>query len=179
MKTPVDGARLSSNYGRRKHPILGYTRMHKGADFAANWGTPIMAAGDGVIELSARNGGYGNYVLIRHNSTYSTAYAHLSKYGRGIRKGKRVKQGQIIGYIGATGLAKGAHLHYEVLVNGKQVNPMTLKLPEGRRLANQELTRYLVLKVNLEADLGALRTAGGWRAQAQAEPSPQDPVPGS
>lgn len=133
MKTPVDGARLSSNYGRRKHPILGYTRMHKGADFAANWGTPIMAAGDGVIELSARNGGYGNYVRIRHNSTYSTAYAHLSKYGRGIRKGKRVKQGQIIGYIGATGLAKGAHLHYEVLVNGKQVNPMTLKLPEGRR----------------------------------------------
>ena len=179
MKTPVDGARLSSNYGRRKHPILGYTRMHKGADFAAGWGTPIVAAGDGVIDLSARNGSYGNYVRIRHNSTYSTAYAHLSKYGRGIRKGKRVKQGQIIGYVGATGLAKGVHLHYEVLVNGKQVNPMTLKLPDGRRLQGQEFERYTLLKVNLEADLGDIRTIRSLSASMIAETSPEEPLPGS
>jgi murein DD-endopeptidase MepM/ murein hydrolase activator NlpD len=179
MKTPVDGARLSSNYGRRKHPILGYTRMHKGADFAASWGTPIMAAGDGVIELSARNGGYGNYVRIRHNSTYATAYAHLSKYGRGVRKGKRVKQGQIIGYVGATGLAKGTHLHYEVLVNGRQVNPMTLKLPDGRRLKGQELQRYEVLKTGLEADLDALRTVENLRAGLADQPASQQALPGS
>lgn len=179
MKTPVDGARLSSSYGRRKHPILGYTRMHKGVDFAAGWGTPIVAAGDGVIELSARNGGYGNYVRIRHNSTYSTAYAHLSKYGRGIRKGKRVKQGQIIGYVGATGLTKGAHLHYEVLVNGKQVNPMTLKLPDGRRLDGRQLGRYLTMKASLEADLDALRAFRNMRASAAPEASPKDPLPGS
>ncbi len=179
MKTPVGGARLSSNYGRRKHPILGYTRMHKGVDFAAGWGTPIVAAGDGVIELSARNGGYGHYVRIRHNSTYSTAYAHLSKYGRGIRKGKRVKQGQIIGYVGATGWAKGSHLHYEVLVNGKQVNPMTLKLPDGRRLRGQEFERYMLLKTSLEADLGDLRTFRSLSAGLLAETSQEEPLPGS
>ncbi len=174
MKTPVDGARLSSSYGRRKHPILGYTRMHKGVDFAAGRGTPIVAAGDGVIELSERNGGYGNYVRIRHNSTYSTAYAHLSKYGRGIRKGKRVKQGQIIGYVGATGLAKGAHLHYEVLVNGKQVNPMTLKLPDGRRLQGQEFERYMLLKASLEADIGDLRMVRNLRVQRTVKPDGQE-----
>ncbi len=138
MKTPLDVAVITSSYGRRKHPVLGYTRMHKGADFRAPTGTPIMAAGDGIIEMSARNGSYGNYVRIRHNGTYKTAYAHLSRYGKGVKKGRRVKQGQIIGYSGATGRVNGPHLHYEVLINGKQTNPMTLKLPTGRTLKGED-----------------------------------------
>ena len=157
MKTPLDVAVLTSSYGKRKHPVLGYTRLHKGSDFRAPTGTPIMAAGDGIIEMSARNGGYGNYVRIRHNSTYKTAYAHLSKYGKGIKKGKRVKQGQIIGYSGATGRVTGAHLHYEVFVNGKQVNPMRLKLPSGKRLAGADLQALQASHDTLSQDIVQVR----------------------
>jgi murein DD-endopeptidase MepM/ murein hydrolase activator NlpD len=142
MKTPVDKAVMTSSYGKRRHPVLGYTRMHKGVDFRAYTGTPIMAAGDGVIERASRYGSFGNYVRIRHNGSYKTAYAHLSKYGRGVKKGARVKQGQVIGYSGATGRVTGAHLHYEVYYNGKQVNPMSLKLPSGRKLKGSELETY-------------------------------------
>ncbi|MBL4894163.1 MAG: M23 family metallopeptidase [Emcibacter sp.] len=138
MRTPIEGARLSSYYGKRKHPVLGYTRMHKGLDFSAPTGTPIMAAGDGIVERASRYGSYGNYVRIRHNSTYKTAYAHLSKYGRGVKAGKRVKQGQIIGYVGATGRVTGRHLHYEVIMNGKQVNPLRLKIPTGITLKGKD-----------------------------------------
>ncbi len=153
MKTPLDVTVVTSNYGKRKHPVLGYTRMHTGVDFRAWTGTPIMAAGDGVIERASRYGGYGNYIRIRHNSTYQTAYAHLSKYGRGIKAGVRVKQGQIIGYSGATGRVNGPHLHYEVLVNGKQANPLTLKLPTGRALKDEQLATFQRTQASLVADI--------------------------
>jgi murein DD-endopeptidase MepM/ murein hydrolase activator NlpD len=142
MKTPVDGARLSSRFGMRKHPILGYTKMHRGLDFAAPSGTPIMAAGDGVIDFAGRHGGYGKYVRLRHNSEYETAYAHMSKFARGIKRGKRVQQGEIIGYVGTTGRSTGPHLHYEVLHNEQQINPLGLKLPTGRKLEGAELARF-------------------------------------
>jgi murein DD-endopeptidase MepM/ murein hydrolase activator NlpD len=139
MKTPVKGARLSGRYGpRKKHPVLGYSTMHKGVDFAAPRGTPIMAAGDGIIERSRRWSSFGNYVRIRHNKTYKTAYAHLSRYGKGIKEGRRVKQGQIIGYVGATGRVTGVHLHYEVHKNGVQINPLKLKIPTGRILGGKQ-----------------------------------------
>ena len=134
MKTPINGARLSSHFGKRRHPISGYTRMHRGTDFAAPTGTPIYAAGHGVVERASRYGGYGHYVRIRHANSYKTAYAHLSRYGRGIRSGVRVRQGQVIGYVGSTGASTGPHLHYEVMVRGKHVNPMRLNLPTGRKL---------------------------------------------
>ncbi len=170
MRTPVNGARLSSGFGMRRHPILGYTRMHKGIDFAAPRGTPIMAAGDGVIEYAGRKGGYGIYVRIRHNGTYKTAYAHMKALRRGIYRGKRVRQGDIIGYVGSTGRSTGPHLHYEVLVNNRQVNPRSVKLPTGRVLRGRELNRF-------KATLGQLRTAMIKAAQtdtvASAEPEGQ------
>ena len=132
MKTPINGARLSSSYGKRKHPILGYTKMHLGTDFAAPTGTPIMASGDGKVIKAGWCGGGGNCVKIKHNSMYQTVYAHMSKFGRGIKKGVRVKQGQIIGYVGSTGLSTGPHLHYEVIKNGKKINSQKLKLPSGK-----------------------------------------------
>jgi len=142
MKTPIDGARLSSRFGMRRHPILGYRKQHRGIDFAAPTGTPIMAAGNGTVEVAGRNGAYGHYIRIRHNSEYKTAYAHLSKYARGVRKGSRVKQGQIIGYVGSTGRSTGPHLHYEVLRGNRQINPLGLKLPTGRKLKGAELARF-------------------------------------
>jgi len=142
MKTPINGARLTSRYGRRRHPVLGYTRMHKGLDFGANRGTPVMAAGDGVVVMARRNGGFGNFVKIRHSGRYSTGYAHLSAFGKGVRKNRRVRQGQIIGYVGSTGLATGAHLHYEVYVKNRQINPLALRLPTGRQLKGAELARF-------------------------------------
>ena len=148
MKTPIEGARLSSYYGNRKHPVLGYNRMHKGVDFSAPTGTPIMAAGDGVIERSSWYGSFGNYLRIRHNGTYKTIYAHMSKYGRGIKKGVRVKQGQIIGYVGASGRVTGRHLHYEVFMNGSQVNPVTLKIPSGIKLAGEQFDEYKLTMAN-------------------------------
>ena len=132
MKTPINGARLSSSYGMRKHPILGYNKMHRGTDFAAPSGTPIMASGSGTVTRARWCGGGGNCVKIKHNSTYETIYAHMKSFAKGIREGKKVKQGQIIGYVGSTGLSTGPHLHYEVVVNGKKVNSQKLKLPSGK-----------------------------------------------
>jgi len=142
MKTPIDGARLSSGYGRRKHPVLGYQKMHKGVDFAAPTGTPIYAAGDGVVERANRFGAYGNYMRIRHNETYKTAYAHLNKFAKGMSKGKRVKQGQVIAYVGTTGRSTGPHLHYEVIKHGKKINPHSVDLPLGEKLRGQQLTNF-------------------------------------
>ena len=143
LKTPVDGARLSSGFGKRMHPILGYSLMHKGLDFAVPTGTPIYAAGNGTVEYAGLNGAYGNYVRIRHTDTFSTAYAHMSRFATGMGSGKRVSQGQIIGYVGTTGRSTGPHLHFEVLQGKAQVNPMTVKFPSGQKLAGQELARFV------------------------------------
>ena len=142
MKTPIDGARLSSSYGVRKHPILGYNKLHKGVDFAAPKGTPVYAAGNGVIDFVGRNGGYGNFIRIRHNSSYKTAYAHLNNYNKNIYKGARVNQGETIGYVGSTGKSTGPHLHYEVIYQNKQINPMKMKLPSGKILKDEELKKF-------------------------------------
>ena len=142
MKTPINGARLSSGFGFRKHPILGYNKLHQGTDFAARRGTPVMASGSGTIERASWFGAYGKYVRIRHNSTYKTAYAHLSKFGRNIKAGRKVRQGQIIGYVGSTGRSTGPHLHYEVLVNNKRTNSQRLKLPSGKKLSKNEMENF-------------------------------------
>ena len=149
MKTPINGARLSSSYGMRKHPILGYNKMHRGTDFAAPEGTPIMASGDGKVIRARWCGGGGNCIKIKHNSTYSTVYAHLKNFARGIREGVKVKQGQIIGYVGSTGMSTGPHLHYEVIVNGKKVNSQKLKLPSGKVLKKKERELFEVNKIKL------------------------------
>ena len=150
MKTPINGARLSSSYGKRKHPILGFTKMHTGTDFAAPTGTPIMASGDGLIVRAKWCGGGGNCVKIKHNSVYQTVYAHLSKFGRGIKKGVRVKQSQIIGYVGSTGLSTGPHLHYEVIENGKKINSQKLKLPSGKILKGEQRKLFEVNKIKID-----------------------------
>ena len=142
LKTPLDGARLSSNFGMRKHPISGFNKMHKGVDFAAPKGTPIYAGGNGVIEVAGFNGGYGNYIRIRHSNEYKTAYAHLNGFKKGISKGVRVSQGEVIGYVGNTGKSTGPHLHYEIIYQNKQVNPLTLTLPSGKILEGSELSRF-------------------------------------
>jgi len=142
LKTPLDGARLSSNFGMRKHPISGYNKMHKGIDFAAPIGTPIYAGGNGIVEYVGTNGGYGKYIRIRHNNEYKTAYAHLNSYKKGISKGVRVNQGEVIGYVGNTGRSTGPHLHYEIIYQNKQINPLTLKLPSGKILKGVELKRF-------------------------------------
>jgi len=142
LKTPIDGARLSSNFGMRKHPILGYSKMHKGVDFAAPKGTPVYAGGNGIIEYATYNGGYGKYIRIRHNNAYKTVYAHLLGFQKGVSKGKRVNQGDIIGYVGSTGSSTGPHLHYEILFQNKQINPMKMKLPSGKILSGSELERF-------------------------------------
>lgn len=143
MRTPINGARLSSGYGQRKHPILGYTKMHKGIDFAAPRGTPIFAAGNGTIAKIGRNGGYGNYIMIRHNDSYDTAYAHMKGFAKGLKQGARVKQGDVIGYVGTTGRSTGPHLHYEILKNNVQVNPIKIKMPSGKKLKGEELDTFL------------------------------------
>ena len=149
MKTPINGARLSSPFGMRKHPIDGFNKMHKGTDFAAPTGTPIMASGDGVIKKAGWCGGGGNCVKIRHNSTYQTVYAHMSKFARGIKPGVRVKQGQTIGYVGSTGKSTGPHLHYEVIVNGKKVNSQKLKLPSGKILKGEDRKLFETTKIKM------------------------------
>ena len=149
MKTPINGARLSSSFGMRKHPILGYNKMHRGTDFAAPEGTPIMASGDGKVIRARWCGGGGNCIKIKHNSTYSTVYAHLKNFARGIKEGVRVKQGQTIGYVGSTGMSTGPHLHYEVIVNGKKVNSQKLKLPSGKVLKKKERELFEVNKIRL------------------------------
>ena len=160
MKTPINGARLSSSFGKRKHPILGFTKMHTGTDFAAPTGTPILASGDGLVVRAQWCGGGGNCVKIKHNRVYQTVYAHMSKFGKGIKKGARVKQGQIIGYVGSTGLSTGPHLHYEVIENGRKINSQKLKLPSGkvlngdnRKVFEVEKIKIDVLKSNLISNL--------------------------
>ncbi len=150
MKTPINGARLSSSFGKRKHPILGFTKMHTGTDFAAPTGTPILASGDGLVVRAQWCGGGGNCVKIKHNRVYQTVYAHMSKFGRGIKKGVRVKQGQIIGYVGSTGLSTGPHLHYEVIENGKKINSQKLKLPSGKILKGNQRKIFEVSKIKID-----------------------------
>ena len=150
MKTPINGARLSSPFGMRKHPIDGFNKMHRGTDFAAPIGTPIMASGDGVIKKAGWCGGGGNCIKIKHNSTYQTVYAHMSKFARGIKSGVRVKQGQTIGYVGSTGKSTGPHLHYEVIVNGKKVNSQKLKLPSGKILKGENRKLFETEKIKLD-----------------------------
>ena len=147
MKTPINGARLSSSFGMRKHPILGYNKMHRGTDFAATKGTPVMASGDGKIIRARWCGGGGKCVKIKHNSTYLTIYAHLSKFASGIKEGTRVKQGRIIGYVGSTGMSTGPHLHYEVVENGKKINSQKLKLPSGKILTGKNRKLFEVNKI--------------------------------
>lgn len=161
MRTPIDGARLSSGFGRRKHPILGYTKMHRGVDFAAPRGTPIYAAGNGTIVYAGRKGGYGNYIRIRHNGNYQTAYAHMKGFARGMRQGRRVSQGQIIGYVGTTGRSTGPHLHYEVLRQGQQLNPLRVRMPSGRTLVAAELARFQGLRAALDQRYALLPKATG------------------
>ena len=150
MKTPINGARLSSPFGMRKHPIDGFNKMHRGTDFAAPMGTPIMASGNGVVKKAGWCGGGGNCVVIKHNSTYQTVYAHMSKFAKGIRSGVRVRQGQTIGYVGSTGKSTGPHLHYEVIVNGKKVNSQKLKLPSGKVLKGEERKLFETKKIKLD-----------------------------
>ena len=150
MKTPINGARLSSSFGMRKHPIDGYNKMHRGTDFAAPMGTPIMASGSGVITRARWCGGGGNCIKIKHNSTYETIYAHMKNFARGIKEGLRVKQGQTIGYVGSTGKSTGPHLHYEVVRNGKKINSQKLKLPSGKILKNKERKIFEVVKIKLD-----------------------------
>ena len=150
MKTPINGARLSSPFGMRKHPIDGFNKMHKGTDFAAPMGTPIMASGDGIIKKAGWCGGGGNCIVIKHNTTYQTVYAHMSKFAQGIRSGVRIKQGQTIGYVGSTGKSTGPHLHYEVIVNGKKVNSQKLKLPSGKILKGEARKLFETKKIKLD-----------------------------
>ena len=157
MKTPINGARLSSSYGMRKHPILGYNKMHRGTDFAAPSGTPIMASGAGKIIRARWCGGGGNCVKIKHNSTYQTVYAHMKSFARGIKEGRRVKQGQIIGYVGSTGMSTGPHLHYEEIVNGKKVNSQKLKLPSGKILKGKIREEFELARIKIDLKLSELR----------------------
>jgi murein DD-endopeptidase MepM/ murein hydrolase activator NlpD len=142
MKTPINGARLSSRYGNRKHPILDYNKMHRGVDFSAPVGTPIFASGDGIIEKAGWNGSYGRYIRIRHNGAYKTAYAHLSGFNKNIKVGQRISQGKVIGYVGSSGRSTGPHLHYEVLLNNQQINPMKVKLPSGKNISKNDLNNF-------------------------------------
>ena len=158
MKTPINGARLSSGFGMRKHPILGYNKKHQGVDFAAPTGTPIMAAGTGHIEFVGNNGGAGKYIRIKHLNGYKTSYSHLSKYASGIKKNVRVTQGQTIGYVGNTGLSTGPHLHYEVIYNGERINPMKMKLPSGKKLEGENLKNFLLLKEKTDAEISLFKS---------------------
>ena len=158
MKTPINGARLSSGFGMRKHPILGYNKKHQGVDFAAPTGTPIMAAGTGHIEFVGNNGGAGKYIRIKHLNGYKTSYSHLSKYASGIQKNVKVRQGQVIGYVGNTGLSTGPHLHYEVIFNGKRINPMKMKLPSGKQLKDKTLEIFLAEKERINAEISELNS---------------------
>ena len=160
MKTPINGARLSSSFGMRKHPILGYNKLHRGTDFAAPMGTPIMASGTGVVTKASWCGGGGNCVKIKHNSTYQTIYAHLSNFGAGIKKGKKIRQGQIIGYVGSTGMSTGPHLHYEVIVNGKKVNSQKLNLPSGKILKGENRKKFEIQRIKTDVLLAELSFFG-------------------
>lgn len=160
LRTPIDGAKISSGYGNRLHPILGYTKMHKGVDFAAPRGTPIMAAGNGKVVKIGPWGAYGKYILLRHNAQYSTAYAHLSRFAPGLKTGSPVRQGQVIGYVGRTGRATGDHLHYELLANGKQINPNSIKLMPSGRLKGADLKKFMAVKAVIDKKIGGRNKAG-------------------
>ncbi|MCY3980847.1 MAG: peptidoglycan DD-metalloendopeptidase family protein [Alphaproteobacteria bacterium] len=164
LATPLDSARITSSFGRRRHPILGYSMMHRGVDFGAPTGTPIRAAGDGTVVSRGWKGAYGRYIRIRHRGGYQTAYAHLSRYAKGLRQGGRVKQGEVIGYVGSSGRSTGPHLHYEVIVNGRQVNPVTLKLPSNQSLADEALERFRLHRNEIDRKLQEM--AGSQRADA-------------
>lgn len=176
MRTPIDGARLSSRFGMRRHPVLGYSKMHRGTDFAAPRGTPIYAAGNGIIEYAGRKGSYGKYIRIRHNSTYKTAYAHMSRLAKGSKKGARVKQGQVIGYVGTTGRSTGPHLHYEVLVNGKQVNSLKVKVASGEKLKGADLKAFTAHRDAIDRARAKAGNTNTLLAQAGC-PAPEDMPP--
>jgi murein DD-endopeptidase MepM/ murein hydrolase activator NlpD len=167
LRTPVDGARITSGFGMRRHPILGYTRAHQGIDFGAGAGTPILAAGDGVVVEAGRKGGYGNWLRIRHTGAWDTGYGHISRFARGVRPGVHVRQGQVVAYVGSTGLATGPHLHYEIFRNGKRVNPLSAKVPQGTVLAGRELARFKAQKTRIDTLL-AQGGSGGALALAEA-----------
>jgi len=150
LRTPVDGARVTSSFGMRRHPVLGYTRAHQGIDFGAGTGTPILAAGDGVVLEAKRWAGYGNWLRIRHSAGWDTGYGHISRYAAGIRPGVRVRQGQVVAYVGSTGLATGPHLHYEILVNNVQVNPLKVKMAQGRQLAGKLLDTFRAKRLEVD-----------------------------
>jgi len=152
LRTPVDGARITSGFGMRMHPVLGFSKMHKGVDFGAPTGTPIFAAGNGTVVEIGKKGAYGNYIRLRHNGEYQTAYAHMSKFARGLRKGDKVKQGQVIGYVGATGRVTGAHLHYEILVGGAQVNPGKVKTVASNKLTGKQLKAFQAQVAKIDAE---------------------------
>jgi murein DD-endopeptidase MepM/ murein hydrolase activator NlpD len=156
MKTPINGSRLSSSFGMRKHPILGFSKLHTGTDFAAPTNTPIMASGSGTIVRAKWCGGGGNCIKIKHNSTYETVYAHMKSFARGIKVGKKVRQGQIIGYVGSTGMSTGPHLHYEVIINGKKTNSQKLKLPSGKILKNNERTQFEIHRIKTDVLIAEL-----------------------
>jgi murein DD-endopeptidase MepM/ murein hydrolase activator NlpD len=155
MKTPVDGARISSGFGMRFHPVLGYTRMHKGIDFAVPVGTPVMASGSGIVKVAGRSSGYGNYMRIDMGNGYGFAYGHLSRFAPGVRPGSHVHQGEVVAYSGNTGLSTGPHLHYEILQNGTQVNPLKVKVAQGRILAGHDLRDFLYGKLHTDAVLAS------------------------
>jgi len=157
LRTPIDGARLSSRFGKRRHPVLGFTKFHRGVDFAAPRGTPIFAAGDGVIAFRGRKGAYGKYIRIRHAGKYTTAYGHMSRFKKGVTRGTRVAQGQVIGYVGNTGRSTGPHLHYEILTRGKQVNPLTVKMPSGVKLTHTMLSKFQENRANIDAVVAGLQ----------------------
>lgn len=167
MKTPIDGARVSSGYGMRRHPVLGYSKMHKGMDFAAPTGTPIYAAGDGVVQRAGRFSAYGNYVRVRHRSDLDTAYAHMSRIASNIKPGTRVKQGQIIGYVGSTGRSTGPHLHYEILVAGTQVNPRSVNLPVGQALAGADMKKFKSMVGQVDSQYASISGSAVKVAQRQ------------
>ncbi len=156
MKTPVDGARISSGFGMRFHPVLGYTRMHKGIDFAVPVGTPVMAAGGGTIETEGWVNGYGNFMLVNHGSGYATGYGHLSRFAPGIHRGSHVHQGEVIAYSGNTGMSTGPHLHYEIRINKVQVNPLTVKVARGRMLYGRDLRDFLMERIHVDTELASL-----------------------
>jgi len=170
LRTPINGARISSGFGMRSHPILGYSKMHKGVDFAAPMGTPIYASGDGSVTFVGRKGGYGNYLQIKHNGQYASAYAHLSRFASGIAPGKKVKQGQIIAYVGSTGASTGPHLHYEILMSGMQVNPANVKFKTGTVLAGNELKSFKRNIETLNAQLNTMGKPSGKIAMLELKP---------
>lgn len=174
MRTPIDGARISSNFGKRRHPILGYTKMHTGTDFAAPSGTPIYAAGNGTIVKAGWNGGYGKYIKIRHANGYETAYAHMSRIGKGMTPGARVTQGQTIGYVGTTGRSTGPHLHYEVHRKGKKVNPMKIRVPTGRKLEGKALTAFRSSRDTMNANMAEIAPLTPPSTTASADDAAKD-----